>query len=290
MDKVAVMLDSVSHIPPELADKYNIRIEPLGIVIDGKPYAETEIDLPGYYQKILETTDMDKLPTSSSVTAGQFLEAFRGLSQQAEAILYVGHSTKLGMSANSAAQAKKMMAEEKPDYPIEIIDSGTALGAQMFIALEAARAAAAGKSFAEVVAVAHDMIPKVTYVVMVDNLDYLTSGGRILDGKTWAEAKVKTKALLETNASTGKVHAPLARFGTKAKAMDGLMDILKERVGDKKVHAAINHINAPQIAEEMKEKMSAQFDCAELYVTPIYPVVGRHVGPGSFMVNWWCED
>lgn len=290
MKKVAIMVDSIAHMPQELADKYNVKMVPMGIVIDGKAYPETEVDLPQYYQELLQITETEKLPTSSSVTVGSFLEKFRELSQEAEAILYIGHSIKLGMSVNSATQAKKMIEEELPDFPIEVIDSGTALGAQMFIAEEAARAAAAGKSFAEVVEVAKDMIPRVKYICIVDNLDYLTSGGRILDSRPWAEAKVKTKALILTDAGAGKVHAPLARYKTKGQAMKGFLEILKERCGDKKLHVMISHVNALEEAEELRKKISSQFQCAELYVTETYPVVGRHVGPGSHTIGWWCED
>jgi len=290
VDKVAMMVDSIAHMPRELADKYNIEEVPMGIVIDGKAYPETEVNLPEYYQMLLQITETEKLPTSSSVTVGSFLEAFRELSQRAEAILYIGHSTRLGMSANSALQAKKMMEEELPNFSIEVIDSGTALGAQMFIALEAARAVAAGKSFAEVVEVAKSMIPRVKYIIIVDNLDYLTSGGRILGSRPWAEAKVTTKALLETDAAAGKVHAPLARYKTKSQAVKGFLDILKERCGDKKLHVMINHIYAPEEAEELKKKILSQFQCAELYVTETYPLVGRHTGPGSHIIGWWCED
>ena len=290
MSKVAVVTDSISHMPQELADKYDIKIVPMGIVIEGKAYPETEVDLPEYYQKLLQITENEKLPTSSSVTVGSFLEAFRELSQKADGIVYIGHSIRLGMSTNAATQAKKMVEEEMPNIQIEVIDSGTALGAQAFIAVEAAKAAAEGKSLPEVVEAAKNMMLKVKYIVVVDNLEYLAGGGRILDGRAWAEAKVSTKALLETDAAKGTVHAPLARYKTKAQAVKGLLEILKERWGGKKLHVVINHINVPDEAEELKKKMLSQFNCVEFYVTPTYPVVGRHVGPGTQTISWWAED
>jgi len=288
--KVAIMVESIAHMPPELAQKYGIKIISMSIVIDGKMHKEVEVDLDKFYHDLLQIKDQDKLPTSSSVSTGEFVEAMRELAKTASGIVYVGHSIRLGMSVNAGMQAKKMVEEEMPGIRIEAIDSGTATGAQAFIALEAAKAAAEGKGFDEVVAIVKGMIPRVKYILLAENLEYLSGGGRIVDGKTWAEAKVKTKALLETDPAAGKVHAPLARFGTKTKAVAGLIDILKERWGDRKTHVIINHINVPDEAEALKEKVSSRFNCAELYVTPIYPVIGRHVGPGSLMVNWWCED
>jgi len=290
MNKVAVMTDTVTAMSQEIADKYDITIVPMGIVIDGKLYRENEVNLPEYYQKLLQIKETEKLPTSSSISAGEFLEACRELSQKAGGIVYISHSVRLGASSKAALQAKQRLQEEQPNIQIEVIDTGTACGAQMLIALEAARAAAAGKSFAEVVEVANNMIAKVKYILLADSLEYLASGGRILEARPWAEAKVSTKALLETDAAKGIVHAPLARYKTKAKAVQGLLEIMKERCRDKKLHVVIEHINALDEAEELKKKVLSQFQIAELYVTQTLCVVGRHVGPGSLMLSWWSED
>ena len=292
MNKVAIVTDTTSQMPQEIADKYNIRVMPLYITIEGKTYHETGVNLPAFYQRLLQIKETEKLPTSSSVTVRDFLEAYRELSQKAEAILYIGHSTRLGMSPNAAREAKKMAEEELPNTQIavEVIDSGTVCGALMLIALEAARAAAAGKSFAEVIEVANNIRGKVKYILLVENLDYLASGGRILDGRAWVEAKVSTKVLLEADASAGKLNAPLARYGTKRKAVEGLLEIMKERCRDKKLHVVINHINVPDEAEELRKRVSLEFQCVELYVTGVFPVVGRHTGPGSLYFCWWAED
>lgn len=289
MKKVAVMTDTTSQMPQEIADKYDIKVMPLYITIEGKTYHETGLNLPAFYQRLLQIKETEKLPTSSSVSVGEFLEAYRKLSQKAEAIVYIGHSARLGMSPNAAREAKEMAEEELPNIKIEVIDSGTVCGSLMLIALEAARAAAAGKSFAEVVEVVNNIRGKVKYILLANNLDYLTSGGRILDGRAWAEAKVGTRALLETDAAKGVVHAPLARYKTKAKAVEGLLEILRQRCRDKKLHVVINHINVPDEAEELKKRVSSEFQCVELYVTGIFPVVGRHTGPGSLFLCWWLK-
>jgi len=72
--------------------------------------------------------------------------------------------------------------------------------------------------------------------------------------------------------------------------VEGLLEIMKERCRGKKLHVVINHINVPDEAEELKKRVSSELQCVELYVTPILPVVGRHVGPGSLQLSWWSED
>ena len=41
---------------------------------------------------------------------------------------------------------------------------------------------------------------------------------------------------------------------------------------------------------ELKNRVSSQLQCVELYVTDVYPVVGRHGGPLNLYLNWWVED
>jgi DegV family protein with EDD domain len=166
VNKVAVMVDTVSQMSQEIADKYDIKIVSMGIVIDGKLYPEIEVNLPEFYQMLLQITETEKLPTSSSISVGDFLGALRELSQKAEGIVYISHSARLGTSVNAARQAKQMAEEELPQTAIEVIDSGTGWGAQTLIALEAARAAAAGKSFPEVVEVANNMVARVKYIIV----------------------------------------------------------------------------------------------------------------------------
>jgi len=131
VNKVAVVTDTTSQMPQEIADKCNIKVMPLYITIEGKTYHETGVNLPQFYQKLLQIKETEKLPTSSSVTVRDFLEAYRELSQKADGIVYISHSARLGMSPNAAREAKKVAEEELPNFKVEVIDSGTVCGARM---------------------------------------------------------------------------------------------------------------------------------------------------------------
>ena len=95
MNKVAIVTDSISEMPQELADEYNIKLLSMGIVIDDVRYNEIEVDLPEYYRNLLQVTDTEKLPKSASVSLASFLEAFRELGQKSIDVVYIGHSTRL---------------------------------------------------------------------------------------------------------------------------------------------------------------------------------------------------
>jgi len=90
------------------------------------------------------------------------------------------------MMFNSATEAKQIAAEELPQLAINVIDSRTAGGAQGFVALAAARAAASGKDLTEVTRVAKLMIPRVNMIAVLDTLYYLARAGCIPRIAAWA--------------------------------------------------------------------------------------------------------
>jgi DegV family protein with EDD domain len=161
----------------------------------------------------------------------------------------------------------------------------------MMIAIEAARVANAGKSLAEVVGVANDMIKRVTQVCMMDDINFLAKGGRAHKAASWAGSKVTNTSLVEMNVSTGGEFVPLARGRTKGQTLKTLFDIVKQRSGDKKLHVAIDHACLAQAeAEELKERALSQFSCAEVFIDKIGPLITLYVERTARIFSWWAEE
>ena len=88
------MTDTTSAMTKEIAEKNNIRLVPLYVIIDGKSCPENEIDLHWFYEQLPRWKEEDKPPTTSAPAIGDFLEAYRELSQKAEAVLDICLSSK----------------------------------------------------------------------------------------------------------------------------------------------------------------------------------------------------
>jgi len=290
MNKVAIIIDTTSNMSQEIADRYDVRLMPAGITMGGKTYPDTEINLTDFYEKLPKWKKAGNMPTSTAVPISVFLDVYRQLSRKAEAILYISQSAKFSLSLNAALQAKQMAQDELSQTAIEVVDCATVCGAQMLIAIEAARAAAAGKNLPEVVEVTNNMIKKVNEITFSDDLYYLAKGGRIHKARPWAGSKITNTVLLEADASTGGEHRPLARCKTKGQTLETLFDLVKQRSGGKKLHVAIDHADALAEAEELKEKVSSQFQCVEVFINQIRPVVALHTGVGTRIFSWWSED
>jgi DegV family protein with EDD domain len=259
--------------------------------MDGKDYPDTEIDMGMLYARLEEK---ENLPTTSGATTGQFLQAYQEMSQRAEAILVITLTSAYSTTYGAAVQAREMAREKLLKTIIEVVDCRTVAGAQLFIVLQAARAATRGKSLQEVTKVANDMIPRVNDLSMRDTLFYLDKGGLTFEAGSWAKAEVESastfRTILKVDASSEGITKPVARAKTRTQIMNKMVDIAKERAGDKKLYAAIVHTNVPDQAEQLKKMILSQLQCDELYVAEALGATAAKNGRGLIHFGFYSSD
>lgn len=289
MRNVAVMTDALASVPLEIQKEYGITVIPFHVIMDGTDYLETEINTAQLYTRL---KDKENLPTTSFPSPEEYLQAYQELSQKAKAILYISMTAAFTGGYDAALQAKEMAKKKLPETTIEVIDSKTVESSQLLITLVAARAAAQGKNLDEVIQLANDMISRVTQLSTRDTLFYLDKGGRICEAKSWAKAEAANsfRAIVEVDSSTGGITKPIARAKTKARIMDKLVEIIRERVGDKKLHFTIAHVNVPEQAEQLKQKILSRLQCDEFYMTEVLPVAAIHNGEGLIELGFYTSD
>jgi DegV family protein with EDD domain len=278
MDKVAISADSVS-LTPERAEELGFTLIPCPIIMDGKQYLDTEIDIDKLYTRLDTRED---LPKTSTANVEEFVRFFTELSQQAEAILHICMSSVFSPQYNNAVKAKEIAGDKLPGTRIEVADSRAIGTGVHFLAIEAARAAAQGKNMDEVVGLVNRIIPQVTVLTARDTLFYYDKGGRIFEARTWAEAESASsfRSIVEVDASTGGTVKPVARAKTAAQIMDKLVEITKERADSQKLHAIIGHTRAPDRAEKLKEMLLSALQFDWLYIAEGSASVAVHNGKG----------
>jgi DegV family protein with EDD domain len=286
MNKVAIMTDTVSGIPPKVAKEFDIKVVSLHIVMDGVSYLETEVDKAQLYARLARK---ENLPTTSSPTAEQYIEAYRELSQKTEAILHICYTSWIGMGYKEAMHAKNIATVELPKTNIEVIDSLTAHGAQLLCVLEAARAAAKGKRFPEIVDMVNGLIPRLNLLYILDTVYYLGKGGRMGKATAWQDPTIATKSILELDASTKGVMTPLTRTRTQAKAVEKVVKLVKERNKGRKLHAVVSHDDVPEQAQRLKQLLLSQLPVSELHITGVSLVPIIYDGPGALRLGWFSE-
>ena len=283
MGGVAVITDSSACVPSEVVERYGVHVLPLLLIFEDREYRDG-VDITGQeFYKLLKKAK--RLPTTSSPSPGEYLEAFCKLGKDNEGILCITLPPHVSMAYDAATKAREMARGRMPDVAIEVFPSRGPALPQGFIAQEAARAAADGQDLAGVVEAARDMMGRVEALAVLDTLYYLAKGGRIPKAAAWAGFLFRIKPILE---ATDDVRL-LERCRTRKRALRRLLDIMRERTQGKRLHVNLMHADAWEEANRLKAEMLEAFDCVEFYLTDFTPVIGAHSGPGTLGVAFYAD-
>ncbi|MDD4875554.1 MAG: DegV family protein [Dehalococcoidales bacterium] len=285
-DRVAIITDSVACLPMELVKKYDIEVVPIELNFGDKAYRDgLDISPNEFYQMLRQA---DKLPTTAAALPGSYLEAYHRASQRSNKILCITLSAKLSGMFNSAQLAMEKVDGALPNVLIKVMDCGTAAAAEGLVVLAAAKAAASGKNLIEIIDITMNVMKRVHLFVMVDTLNYLVKGGRVPQVAALASALLKIKPIITI--TDGEVH-PVTNPRTVRGAMERILQLMrKEILPGQSLYGAVMHADAMDEAMLLKEQISAQFDCAELFITEFTPVMGAHTGPGVIGVAFYSGN
>ena len=276
MQNVAIVTDSIANLTPEMIEKYRITIVPINICFRGEIYRDMlDVSPSEAYEMVLQ--DPDNFSTSPA-SPGHYLEAFREATKHSKNILCITLSSKLSTGYNIACLAVKQARDEIGDVSIVVLDSQNVTAAQGFIALAAARAAEEGRTFEEVLKIAEEMRSRVTFLVVLDTIRYVYRTGRIPKIAAQVAAYLSIRPILSS--SNGLVRF-IGAVRKKESGINRILRMMREKVGQGKVHVAVMHAYAPDEAESLKERIESEFNCAELWVTEFTPVMGYACGTGT---------
>jgi DegV family protein with EDD domain len=276
MPRVAVVTDSTSYLPPDLIERHGIHVVPLYVVFGGDRTVP-EIEITDYDSFFDELRSIEKLPTTSQPSVGDFTAVYEPLLADGGEIVSIHISAGLSGTTEAARQAREALERDgKGGERIEVVDSTTAAGGLGFMVLTAAHAAAQGldaKAVAERVAEARAEL-KLWFVI--DTLEFLKRGGRIGAASAWIGSTLRVKPILTVENEM----TPVERVRTASRAFDRLVDYARQRDGQGEFAWSAQHINAPDECRRLVEACSEVFGCPPTIVSEIGPVLAVHTGPG----------
>ena len=274
MNKVIIATDSSAYLPKEYVDKYQIPVLPLTVNWEGKSYYDgIDIQAEEFYQQLAQSKSM---ATTSQVTVGQFLEVFGKLLDAGNQVLYLGISSGISATINSALQAKAELGD--PENLI-VMDSQFVSMALGLMVLEVAKAAENGASLQECYQLAQDAVGRIGVFFTVDTLEYLHRGGRINSAKRLLGSALNLKPIMEIR--DGKIELVESVISRK-KALNRMVDLIEKGVdGRSPVRLAPFHALAFDDMVIMENLAIERMHPIEIIRSEVSPVIGSHVGPGT---------
>ncbi|OGO30042.1 MAG: hypothetical protein A2Z29_06390 [Chloroflexi bacterium RBG_16_56_11] len=285
MQKIAIVTDTTACVPPEQVQTYGIEVVSVQLIIDNRSYRDGIDITPSEFYAMLRKSR--KTPTTSSSSPSPYLEAFRQASRRTENILCLTEPSRFSAMFDSARVAAEMMKNNYKDTVIDVMECTTAAAGQGLVALAAARAAATGRPLPEVKEIAIDIMSRVNLFAALDTLQYLARSGRVPQAAALVNSILNIKPIFTLDHANAHTVALPRTMKSAIARMLKLMDAASAK--NEMLHVAVMHADAPQLAAEFQDRISARFKCREIFITEFTPVMGVHTGPGLIGVAFYGE-
>ncbi|MBT3994225.1 MAG: DegV family protein [Chloroflexi bacterium] len=269
---IAVVTDSTSDLPVEIAKQHGITIVPLNVHIEDETFLDgVTISADEMYRRL---PDQKVIPTTSAPSVGSFIEVYEKLGESHDEIISIHISSKLSLTHNSAVQAAADLNAK--GAKVEVVDTEQASMALGWIAVQAAEKIASGGSLDEVVTLAKSASTRASFIGMVNTLEYLVRGGRIGKAQGFVGSLLRIRPILTL--TEGVAH-PAGRARNRTKGIARLKEMVAEASPLDKL--AILYTTDKNDAEEIADAVAEYSQNGRPVVAQLGPVVGNYLGPGT---------
>lgn len=283
-----VFTDGCSNLPGDLIERFQIEVLPCSYVMDGEPgLYEGNIDAfdtHTYYEKLRNGSELK----TSLLNVSVFLEHFRPVLEDGRDVIYVGMSSGVSGTVQSATIASRQLMSEFPERIIRVVDSlGAALGPGL-LSCRAAELKAEGKSASEAADILDKEVTQLLQFFTVADLQFLKRTGRV-SGPTAAIGTVLNIKPLLWGDPTGHIVA-YSKCRGRQKAIDAIVEQYRTKaVNPQSQRIGITHGDCPEDAAYLAKRVREIAEPKELIIVPHEPFTGAHVGPGMLALYFFGE-
>lgn len=279
----AVFTDSACNLPGRILKELEIHVVCFSYEMDGVivPCAESPDDFDGhaYYEKL---RNRSKVKTSL-LNADTFERAFRPYLEAGQDLVYVGLSSGISGTFQSARMAMDTLREEFPERYLGALDSmGAGLG-EGLLACRAADRRNEGLSLQAAMPLLEAERDRLCEFFTVGDLMHLRNTGRLSGAVALVGALLQIKPILRGDEEGHIVLCGSSR-GRK-KAIGDLAKLYEKKVvSPENQRVFISHGDCLEDAELLAQKIREIAEPRELIISMHEPLTGAHVGPEMLSV------
>ncbi len=274
MQEIAIITDTDSSLPFDIAARYNIYQVPMTINFGEQSYeAVYAINDADTFQRIDKE---GKLPTTAAPSPGKFITAFKNaFDAGAKKIICLCVSKEVSGTYNAALAAREAFA----DNEIRIVDSQTLSMGLGYLVLAAADAAAQGAPIDDISTLITDMQSRTYLYTALSTLKYLAMGGRVSNITAAMGNLLNVKPILTIR--DGKLDL-LERVRTQKKAWERVIELSALATGEKHIDKmCILHVNSPAMAQQFLAEIRSRMACPpDIQLVQLTPGLSVHSGTG----------
>jgi DegV family protein with EDD domain len=270
-----IVTDGAVDLPAEWYKEYDIQRIPINIHFgEEKTFIQdVELDQDGFY-KLVNSKTLPH-PKTSQPSPHQFVEFYKKIAQPGDTILSIHITSKLsGTYASSVSAAEEL----KGTYTVVPVDTLCGTMGTAFMCRAARQMERAGKSVDEIVKFIEGVRSKTHVVLTLETLEYARRSGRVgtLSAALASVLNVKPIALLKD----GLIDM-VDRVRTRKAAIERVLDLAKETVGDAPVHIGVVHARDEASAQALLDEAKKRFNVKESFLTDLSVSLAINFGPGT---------
>jgi fatty acid kinase fatty acid binding subunit len=264
---IALVTDSNAQLPPELRDRYDVRVVPLTVVVDGEPYQEG-VNLPSkqFYARLAAGAEV----STAAPSPGDVIAVYEAVAAAGATEILSVH---IGSNTSATVNAVKLAVGASP-VPVEVVDTGTASFAVACCVWAAGEVLAAGADLARAADEARKVADEVGNVFIVGALDLARRGGRLAEDAAEGEG-------LPVLALAGGQMKPVAQVHDADAAVEVMTDYVRATAAGRPQRVGVGDAVAEELAHAYEDRLRELPEVAELVRYEIGPSVGAHTGPGT---------
>ena len=283
-----IVVDSTTDLSYEVAEKWGLTVIPYIYNLDGTEYYNyldyRQLSFSDFYGALRA----GKTASTTQVTSFRYMETWEPLLKEGYDILYMCLSSALSKSYDQSVIAAREAAEAYPDRKIITIDSKSASLGQGALAYYAVQARDEGKTLEEAAAYIESLIPRLHHWIMADDLNHMRRGGRVSGASAFVGTMLSIKPILIL-LDDGSIK-PISKVRGRGKAIDLIIERMKENINPKDQMVFIAHSDVPEFAQQMKDTIAEKVGIKDCLISGIGPVIGAHTGPGTLAVVFLAND
>lgn len=278
MNDYVVYTDSGCDISPELLAQWGVIWSSLTFRFENEnvEYTGTEMSVDKFYERMRA----GGVARTSAINIGNFVDAFEPLLQQGKDILYLGFSSALSTTYNSAVIAAQQLSSQYPERRIITIDTLSASAGQGLLVYLASEKKKVGATIGETAAYINGIRPYICHWFTVDDLEYLKRGGRISPTVAFVGNVLGVKPVLRVD-NDGKL-INVSKIRGRKKSLAALVEKYAEfAIEPEKGPIFISHSDCADDANVLAGMLRERYNVSVQVITSIGTVIGAHTGPGT---------
>lgn len=221
---IKILSDSGCDLPEDIIEEYGIDILPIILIKDDEEFLDRVTIQP---EKIYDDMRNGQMYKTAQIAPQAFSQKFREYAENGDTVIYLGLSSGISGTYQSAVFIKDSIKEEYPDFDLTVVDTKAASGGFGLIVYYAAKLAKEGKTKEEILKAINFYVEHIEQVFTVDNIEYLFRGGRVTRTQAFVGGLLNIKPVLHVD-DAGKL-IPLEKVRGRNKVYKKMLDLMEER-------------------------------------------------------------